>query len=463
VSELVSPELTDPATTPRRGSGSVVGEDAWRPTPALARSVVVSGVGLALALLFGDAVLVVLVAPLALCAAIGLRYRPHGAPSARPMLEHTLLHEGQGTGSVLRVTRTAEVEQLTRVMADMPYVALDPVGGCVARLLPDGVGGGQPDPGRIDVSPRRWGRLEVGEERYSFTSRWAGFRWGPVFEGSRPLTVLPTSQRFDSHTGMPQPLGLVGAHRSRRAGSGTEFASIRPFAVGDRLRRVHWPVSLRTGQLHVVSTLAEEDVGVLLLVDALADVGRSGGVEGPPSSLDVGVRAATALAEHYSRSGDRIGLRVVGGDGPSLGFGSGQRHLRRLNGQLARVRPGTPRDLPEEGLPLGVGAGTVVMVLSPMLHPAIAGTAVQLTRRGLPLLVIDTLPESAAALLHPVAGADPELAALAWRMRLLDREVLLAQLAGTGCPVVRWRGPGTLDEVLHRLSRRAQAPRVRVR
>ena len=50
--------------------------------------------------------------------------------------------------------------------------------------------------------------------------------------------------------------------------------------------------------------------------------------------------------------------------------------------------------------------------------------------------------------------------ALAWRMRLTDRDGLLAQLARTGCPIVPWQGPGTLDLVLYRLARRAQAPRT---
>jgi hypothetical protein len=39
-------------------------------------------------------------------------------------------------------------------------------------------------------------------------------------------------------------------------------------------------------------------------------------------------------------------------------------------------------------------------------------------------------------------------------MRLLEREVLLARLRRSGIPVVAWRGPGTLDEVLRRLGRR---------
>ena len=40
---------------------------------------------------------------------------------------------------------------------------------------------------------------------------------------------------------------------------------------------------------------------------------------------------------------------------------------------------------------------------------------------------------------------------------------VLARLASMGCPVVAWRGPGTVDEVLRRLARRAQLPQVRVR
>ena len=60
-------------------------------------------------------------------------------------------------------------------------------------------------------------------------------------------------------------------------------------------------------------------------------------------------------------------------------------------------------------------------------------------------------------------GVDPELASLAWRMRRVERSVVLDRLAALGCPVVAWRGPGTLDDVLHRLARRAQLPQVRAR
>jgi hypothetical protein len=119
------------------------------------------------------------------------------------------------------------------------------------------------------------------------------------------------------------------------------------------------------------------------------------------------------------------------------------------------------RDDSQERLRFGVTAGTVVIVLSPMMSDAIATATASLHRRGLPVLVVDTLPDDARALAPE--GTDEQVADLAWRLRRTERDQLVAALAGEGCPVVPWRGPGTLDDVLHRLARRAQLPQVRVR
>jgi hypothetical protein len=79
----------------------------------------------------------------------------------------------------------------------------------------------------------------------------------------------------------------------------------------------------------------------------------------------------------------------------------------------------------------------------------------------LPVLVVDTLPDQVGALAP--ADTDPQVADLAWRLRRTEREQFLTALAREGCPVVKWRGPGTLDDVLFRLARRAQLPQARVR
>ena len=426
----------------------------WRPTSALGRAIVVAAVAVAGALLVGDPALVVLAVPFVVLATLGLVHRPSRVPQLSSQLDHATLHEGQATTSRLVVADADDAEHLTRAFGRPPYVAMRPHGGQVDALLagPDG-----PAP-VVELSPRRWGRRFLGEEKVALTTPWAGYRFGPVPLGGQQLRVLPTTAPYDSRADAPQPVGLVGAHRSQRPGDGTELAGIRPFAPGDRLRRVNWRVSLRSRDLHVVSTRAEEDTGVLLVVDALADHGAADGVDGAASSLDLAVRAASAVAEHHVRSGDRVALRVVGRGRELVGYGTGARHLRRLQHTLAGVRPGEIGESEAGVLQLGVTGGTVVILLSPMLAESIGTVAATLTRRGVPLLVVDTLPADVRP--GVAEGTDPELAALAWRMRSLERTVVLQRLAALGCPVVPWRGPGTIDDVLRRLARRAAQPRV---
>jgi uncharacterized protein (DUF58 family) len=422
----------------------------WRPTPSLVRAVLVSLGGLAVALLAGTPGLVVLAAPFALVACLGVLARPDSNPRLSTRIDHHRLHEGQGTTSRLDVDDAAGVEHVTRVAAPVAQVAVRPPYGAVGALVEEG----HPT---LEFGPRRWGRRTVGVERVGLTSAWGAWRWGPVDQPVHELFVLPQSAPYDSRAEVPQPGGLVGAHRARRTGSGTDFEGIRPFATGDRLKRISWPVSLRTGELHVVTTRAEQDAGVWLVVDALRDVGRSGGIDGPASSLDLTVRAATALAEHHVRRGDRVGLLVVGSDVTRVPLGSGPRHLHRVTGTLARVRSDA-RGTPPERIEVGATAGSVVHLLSPMLFAPLLTLAATLQRRGQAVVVIDTLGD---------LGGDLEdrssAAALAWRMRRVERDDRLDALAALGCPVVRWQGPRTLDEVLHRLARRSRVPRVAAR
>jgi uncharacterized protein (DUF58 family) len=424
----------------------------WNPTSSLGRALTVGGVGVALALAMGRPAVVVLVAPLLVAGAMGVLHRPTREPRVFASFAHHQLHEGQGMRVRLEATDVQDAEQVTRAMVPQPHLALHPVEGTLGHLMGDG--GIEP----IEASPRRWGLRLIGAEKVAFTTAWGGYRWGPVALPGREVAVLPTLSHFRSGGEAPQPIGLIGAHRSRRDGDGTEFSSIRRFHAGDRLRRINWRVSLRQGDLHVQSTRAEEDAAILLIVDALADFGVSEGVGGSESSLDVTIRAAAALADQYISGGDRVSLRVLSPGGEYAGYGTGTRHLRRILILLSRIRPGVPRDVAIDQIDFRATAGTVVVVISPMLSEALATATVRLVRRGLPVIVVDPLPSGSAPSVS--SRADAELAALAWRMRLLDRNHLLARLSASGCPVVPWNGPRTLEEVLRRLARRGQLPRV---
>src|SRR4029453_3328714 len=132
---------------------------------------------------------------------------------------------------------------------------------------------------------------------------------------------------------------LVGAHRSRRPGEGGELAGVRPFAPRDRLRRVDWRVTLRTRELHVVSTLSDRDAEVVLLLDVLHEAGRSGGTGGTASVLDTMVRAAAGIAEHYLHRAARVSLLEYGYRARRLRPASGRRQYLTVLEWLLDAQP----------------------------------------------------------------------------------------------------------------------------
>ena len=152
------------------------------------------------------------------------------------------------------------------------------------------------------------------------------------------------------------------------------------------------------------------------------------------------------------------GLRVLGPAEAPVGFGSGSAHRMRILHSLARIRPGRSDEANARRFRLHAPDGTVVLLLTPMLDELTATVAATVARSGLPLVVVDTLPGGA-----PDGGTTARaraIAGTAWRMRMVERDLVLGEVARAGCPVVPWRGPGTLDEVMRRLARRAQLPRV---
>ena len=360
--------------------------EGWRPTETLVRALA-AGAGCAVvAVAFGRPDLWVLGAPLLVAGVLALVRRPPlDAHPLRPVadLANRALREGQRTSVTVRLGGLRGAEQVTRTVDRAAFVTVDRQSRTSTHLC-------DPDEDThdlvVDLTTERWGHREVGAGQAAATSPWAGWRWGPQPVPGRSLTVLPAAAGFASRAQAPHPLGLVGAHQSRRTGDGSEFAGIRPFAVGDRLRRINWRVSLATGELHVVQTRAEEDTAVLLLVDALVDVGASGGVDGSASSLDLTVRAASALTEHHLRAGDRVGLRVLGPAEAPVGFGSGS---AAPDADPALVGADPSRTLRRGEGPrfrLHAPDGTVVLLLTPMLDELTATVAATVARSGLPLV-----------------------------------------------------------------------------
>lgn len=425
-------------------------DEHWRPTTAHARALV-GGLLLSIAAILGRRPdLLVLATPLLGAAVWAAVARPTTPPTVRQRIGHRTLGEGQATTWHVRVDDAeGRVDDVAAVFETAAWIEQEPHRDqVVVDLHHDG------DDGlHFAIRSTRWGCRRVGPALVVASSAWGGFRCSlRDEEAAARLVTLPHPAPFDATAPAVRVPGLIGANRSPRSGTGNEFATIRPFQPGDRLRRVHWAQTLRTGTLHVASTWADNDRHVVLLIDALEEVGETEGVDGRSSSLDITVRAAAAIAEHYIGAGDRVGLVVFGARGVQrLPPASGSRHLRRLLEVLATVEPA--RAMGDDGrVPRGLGDSATVVMLSPVLLPGALQRASTIADRGMSVLVIDCLPDDLADR-HP----DDPYAAITWRTELLQRERHLRQAREAGIAVVPWRGPGSLDAVMRDLHHRSRS------
>lgn len=452
----------------------MTGRRVWVATSAHRRALIVTAVGLLIGLLARRSDLVVLCAPFLVMTVWALRYRPRAEPTLTTQVSPTTLHEGGTATWLTQATLPPGVEDLVLLVDPGPFVECDPPSAviCASATTTEAP---RTTSLRLRLRSLRWGERSIGPGIIVATSPFGAFRWAPGQLPAVRTVTLPAKEPFTSRTSMPHPIGIVGRNNSTRPGQGTEFAAIRAYATGDRLKRINWPVSLRTGSLNVTATYADQDTQVLLVVDAFHDIGRSATEAGSSSSLDTSVRAAAALAEHYLQQGERVGLVVLGSGGVApLSASAGRRQLRRVLDTLARIQAGTQiyRDEKRTAAVLlsRVPAGAVLLVLTPAVSDTALTRAATLARRGLSVVVIDTLPASAAAARVSVADLSAiaplrrvrEVAPtrLAWRLRLLERDGQLRRLREQGLPVVRWTGAGSLDDVLRQLRRRARAPRM---
>lgn len=424
---------------------------AWRPTFAHHRGAAYAIVTIVIAIVVRRPDLLVLAAPMAVVTGWALLVRPTRTPVIDDRIGHDTLREGDATTWRADVSGVEHGDAIAATMGDIAWIQRSPRNGAVVAPVDAGAA-------RVEIGLRstRWGRRTVEPAHIVISGPWGAFRWA-TRATRHSVTTLPLPAVFDSAAPVRPTNGLVGSYRSVRAGEGSEFAGIRDFRVGDRMRRINWSRSLRSDRLHVNATWADQDTHVALVVDAGDDFGASGGVDGAASSLDTTVRAAGAIAEHYVNRGDRVSMRTFGEMTVSvIAPASGGAHLRRILHTLAGVKPtgGRKSAIRASARERITPGGALTVMLSPLIAPGAFDRAVLLAKSGLSVVVVDTLPDQ-------VAGVDDELTALAWRIRLLERRRELRRVQEFGIPVVRWLGPGSLDQFLRDVARRSAAPRVR--
>jgi uncharacterized protein (DUF58 family) len=250
-----------------------------------------------------------------------------------------------------------------------------------------------------------------------------------TLEASLPLRVYPGADRLRRLLEPAETQPYAGNQVARAKGDGIEFADIRTFAPGDRVRRINWRASARRQVLHVNESHPERNADVVLFLDTFAEARSADG-----GTLDRTIRAAAALAHGYLLRRDRVGVVGFGGVVQWLAPSTGRIQLHRIVETLIETEIAfsyawkkidllPPRTLPPQSL---------VLALSPLLDGRVLNALSDLRGRGYDLAIIDVSPFTVVRPLPTEGGA------LAFRLWRLWRDTLHDRYRGLGVPVVDW-------------------------
>lgn len=303
----------------------------------------------------------------------------------------------------------------------------------------------------VTVTPTRWGRADPPLLTITTTSR-AGLRAAAArLFVPTALVALPRPASVDASTVRFVGRARAGNHVTARAGDGVEFAGVREYRPGDALRRVHWPVSSRRGQLYVTERAAEAAMDVVVVIDTLGESGPRGA-----STLDASLRGAAGVSRALLRNGDRVGLVLLGGSVSWLAPASSARTWYRLMAAALNVAvsdsyltPDVDR-IPRVALP----PGAVVLLFTPLLDDRALAVCSDLRRRRFTTIVLDVLARPEPSGRH---DENSRLGQRLWRLKRLTTE---AQLSAMGCVVTRWDAREPLDVPLATAMRRARRQSV---
>ena len=436
---------------PRQRPGAVGGGFDRHPavtrllTPKLSAYAALAAGGLMVALLLERAEAAALALPFALVALLGMASVREPQLELEPELDRDRLLEGEVAVLALRL-RAAVASGRLELTLRLP-AGLELVAGGFANLT---LRAGEERTVELRIRARRWGAYDVGSMLVRSRDRFGLLLFERAFVRSLPLRVYPTPAALRAMVAPRETLAHAGNSVSRERGDGIEFAEVREFVPGDRVRHVNWRVSARRGALHVNQHHPERNADVVIFLDTFAEVGA-----GTSTTLDLAIRGAASLAARYLASRDRVGMIGFGGIIRWLRPGMGIVQLYRLLDSLLDTR--VVASYAWKGIdviPTGtLPAKALLLALTPLVDERTVSALLDVRGRGFDVAAIELDP-------LPFAAARPdERGELAHRLWFLQREALRERFRAAGIPIATWNEErpleGALEEV--RSSRRHSA------
>jgi len=271
-------------------------------SPRLAAYAALAAAGLVAGLAIGRVEPVALAAPfvLALVAAVA-GHEPR--VSVRLSLDRDRALEGDEVTATVELSSTGGTERVEVLVPLPPELSVD--GGPARALL---LGAREERTVELRLRCERWGTFSIGPLLVRVRDT-LGFRsWEGVAGDAQRLRVYPSEETLHSLVPPLETQVFAGNQVSRARGEGIEFADLREWQPGDRVRRVNWRATALRGSLWVNEQYPERNTDVVLFLDTFAEVR----VEGR-STNDRAVRAAATLAHGYLQRKDRVGLVGFGG------------------------------------------------------------------------------------------------------------------------------------------------------
>ncbi len=253
----------------------------------------------------------------------------------------------------------ARVELSVRNLGPRPTSILDlvdPVQGTVgARVSLAPLDPGQQQGASYRLPTDRRGLVRVGPLVASRSDPFGLTKRTVTLVGQASLVVLP---HIDFLTGLGSGGGLddplAGVSHPVLGGRGDEdFATLRPYVVGDDLRRVHWASSARHGDMLVRLDDPPWRGHLTVLLDGRDD--RIG-----PEAFELAVSAAASLVHAAALQGERV--RLVLADGTDTGLVEGHLGTDGVLDQLAVVERHGAGPLPDVGASGRARSGGLVVV-----------------------------------------------------------------------------------------------------